>query len=451
MAVKLTDNLNEMLQLKGELHKQAKTENDRSDIPLAERNAKVEEILKDLQSVNRHVEEIEKAERNNNALESVVDPRSMLGSDGEFDLGNNASTQIRQTLRDRNKSAETLNFRHTPFRFDGTYDSLAIPVDGSCKKEYREDFLRYADTGHKSSKLVEASNALTADGANGEDYLLAPMTMLDQFLRDCDKLTFFRGLATIFQSRNLGPLGVRKRTKKTSSFAWGCVCEKPVCDTPGVGMKVLTPSPASMCTAVCRDLLRRTTFDVERFLAQELAQNQAEELEKAYFLGTGQEQPLGIMVASDSGISTSRDLETINALSVVSDDLISMFMNLSACVRQRANLAWIFPTSMIRAIMLLKDGEGQYLWRPGLQAGVPNTLIGRRVFETDAFTTNFAAGEYAGIIGDFADYWIAQGPQLRLERDVEPSTDMVTWYGRIYMDGMPIREQSFTRLKIKAA
>lgn len=454
MAVVMTDNKNEMYQKKGDLVASIRKVNDDKELSQVDKTSRLEAMFEDLQSIDAHIKAIEK----NESLMSTLPDDERLGGDGEYAGAGNTKNIQDQLKKRRQDQQQFIEYRNSSIHFDGSFDTDKIPVDASGSDEYNDVFNSYLlDPESNRQKMYKASrdatvatNMLSADGDSGEDKILAPMQLHNQFLRDCDKNTFIRRLARVFRARNLAALGVLKRTKKMSSFAMGCICETPVCDTPSIGMKSLQPHPAAACTSVCRDLLRRTAFNVQGFLSQELAINVAEEQEKLFFLGNGQNQPLGLMVESAAGISSDRDIDTINSLAIISDDLFEMWFNTDECVRSSQDLAWIFPTNTIKAIALMKDGEGQYLWRPGLQAGIPDTLLGKRVWETSCFSTTLAAGEYAGILGNFNDYWIFDGPQLRLEQDVLPATDTINFYLRLYFDGAPIREQSFTRLKVKA-
>jgi HK97 family phage major capsid protein len=70
--------------------------------------------------------------------------------------------------------------------------------------------------------------------------------------------------------------------------------------------------------------------------------------------------------------------------------------------------------SSLKGIRKLKDGNGQYLWQPGLTAGEPDMLFGAPV-KTSIYVPAMAAGAKAIAFGDFSYYWIAdrQGRSLK--------------------------------------
>jgi predicted phage gp36 major capsid-like protein len=68
-----------------------------------------------------------------------------------------------------------------------------------------------------------------------------------------------------------------------------------------------------------------------------------------------------------------------SATLIQADGLIDLFYALKPFYRQRAT--WMMNGSSLAAIRKLKDGDGQYLWRPGLSDGQPETILGRPVVE----------------------------------------------------------------------
>lgn len=54
----------------------------------------------------------------------------------------------------------------------------------------------------------------------------------------------------------------------------------------------------------------------------------------------------------------------------------------------------------------LKDGDGQYLWRPGITENAPDTILGHRIV-TSEFMPGVSAANKSIAFGDFSYYWIA--------------------------------------------
>jgi len=323
---------------------------------------------------------------------------------------------------------------------------------------YRKAFHAYASAYHKNRVGPEVMNALVPFGDSGENYLYAPPQLLSLFLRSCDVMTFVRGLSTVITAPNVENTGIRKRTKKTSSFAWGCECKKPTADEPGFGLRTMQPHPYSMSSCLCRALLRRTTFNLEAFIADELARNASEEQENAFLNGDGVNKPLGVFTPSDDGVTLASDVETQSVGVLTADDLIYTWMKMPQCRRasnvtntqsQTEGPVWIMHGDWLTQIMLLKSGDGQYIWRPYIRDGYPSQLLGRSVYESELAPNGTSSGDYVLALADMSDYYIVDGPRLGLERDDDIFTDQSCWVGRGYVDGAPIQEESFKRLKLQ--
>jgi len=86
--------------------------------------------------------------------------------------------------------------------------------------------------------------------------------------------------------------------------------------------------------------------------------------------------------------------------------------------------------STLKAVRKLKEGgsSGQYLWQPGLQAGQPDTLMGRPVY-TDPNIAAIGTGNRIVVFGDPRAFFvrIAGGVQVSRSDDYAFNTDLVTW------------------------
>ena len=75
--------------------------------------------------------------------------------------------------------------------------------------------------------------------------------------------------------------------------------------------------------------MRKALLSVDSIVRERLAYKFAVVMENAYINGSGSNQPLGFMVASDWGIGTGQDISTGNtATAFTADGLINAQMNL---------------------------------------------------------------------------------------------------------------------------
>ena len=101
-------------------------------------------------------------------------------------------------------------------------------------------------------------------------------------------------------------------------------------------------------------------------------------------------------------------------------------------------------------ISKLKDGEGQYLWSPGLVAGEPDRLLGLPVDESEYAPSTIQSNAYVGALCNWQYYWIAELQGLNVQRlnELYAGTSQVGFIGRYYGDGAPVLESAFVRVKL---
>ena len=84
----------------------------------------------------------------------------------------------------------------------------------------------------------------------------------------------------------------------------------------------------------------------------------------------------------------------------------------------------LLGTQAILATRLLKAGDS-YLWRPGLQFGQPDNVLGPPVFEAlhEDLNNPVAAGNDIGFVGDLRRYTVLRRLVLQLKRLEELYTE----------------------------
>lgn len=316
--------------------------------------------------------------------------------------------------------------------------------------ENREDKTIVLYRGYlKGLKTPEIMNALQADNDTEGGYLVIPQQMVGEILKNVDDMTFIRQLATKFQVNNADSLGQVSLDNDPDDFDWTVELATGNEDTAmRFGKRELRPHPLAKRIKVSKTLMRKAPR-IEGFVNQRLAYKLAITQEKAFLTGNGNQQPLGLFTASDNGIPTGRDISTGNTTtSIQIDGLKEAFYNLKMQYQSRAN--WLFHRDGIKQISKLKDGEGQYLWQPSVREGDVDRLLGRPVLQSEYAPNTFTTGQYVGMIGDFSQYYIADGMQPSLQRLTElyAETNQEGFILRYEGDGMPVLSEAFTRVKL---
>jgi len=151
-------------------------------------------------------------------------------------------------------------------------------------------------------------------------------------------------------------------------------------------------------------------------------------------------------VDNGSGTSTIGGVDDPTA-----DELISAYYDIAS--PNRANAVWLFNDATVKAIRQLKDTTNQYIWQPGLQAGAPDTLLGKPV-HTDAAVETAGANAKIGVFGDLGrGYVVRTVGSIRAERSVEYAflNDLVTFRFLGRFDGEILDDSAYTVLTNEAS
>ena len=179
--------------------------------------------------------------------------------------------------------------------------------------------------------------------------------------------------------------------------------------------------------------------------------------EDAQFLtGTGAGRPYGVLGdrangAQNSPVTGVTDVNTGSASAVTADGYIDLVYSLPA--QYRANAVHILARTTIRDSRKLKDGDGRFVWQPGLVAGQPQTLAGYPVYESENMDT-IAANAYIDIFGSWRDgYIIADRVGMTVERVKDTTTvgtNQVALFARRRLGGQVVAPWAFSALQCSA-
>lgn len=197
-------------------------------------------------------------------------------------------------------------------------------------------------------------------------------------------------------------------------------------------------------------------FDAEAWLADELAIEFSEQENLAFTSGDALKKPKGILAyATAATADSARALGTLQyvlsgaAATLTPDALIDLVYALKAGYRK--NASFMLNSMTIPLIRKLKDADGNYLWRPGLDAGEPSTLLAKPVVENDDMPV-VAAGSLAIAFGDFKrGYTIADVRGTRVLRDPYTNKPFVGFYTTKRVGGGVMNSNAIKLLKIGAA
>jgi len=238
-------------------------------------------------------------------------------------------------------------------------------------------------------------------------------------------------------------------------------------EASGVGSGVfgnyeLQPALVSKWLPVSRKLEAMGNEAAITLIGGELVRALGRTVERGFATGDGAEvsdggnKPIGIFVANDSGIPTSRDYTTAATGKVQPKDLIGLGYNVES--QYWPGSCYMVCPALFAQMREWTDGAGRYLFtgdRVGdLISGAAGTFNGSPVIVVpSAPNTPNTSATYPAAFGNPKNYWVLQHRNIGIERlDQVESLVWVNQFAlmiRRYITGAPMIPASWSRLKVK--
>jgi len=193
-----------------------------------------------------------------------------------------------------------------------------------------------------------------------------------------------------------------------------------------------------------QQLLEDASINVETWLADKVGAKMIREEGSSFVTGTGILKPRGFLSYGNGTITGTVEQVNIGAAAAITTDgLVSVKFSLIEQYLMRAR--WFANRLTVSEIMQLKDGDGQYIWRPGLTEGTPAMLLGLP-FHMSTTMPVVAANSLSIAIGDWAEaYTIVDRLGISVQRDPYTVKPFVEFYTRKRVGGDVV---NFRALKI---
>ena len=311
---------------------------------------------------------------------------------------------------------------------------------GRASDEYRDAFWRMV---RDRSASYTVYNALQI-GTDSEGGYLCPDEYERTLIQALEEENKLRSLCKVIRTSS----GDRKIPLVASHGTASWVDEEGVIpeSDDSFGQITLGAHKVASIIKVSDELLQDSVFDVESYIATEFARRVGDAEEAAFITGDGAGKPIG-MLHETNGAATG--VTAASATAITADELIDLVYSLKAPYRKRA--IFLFNDQTIKAIRKLKDGNGQFLWQPGLQMGQPNTLLGYR-YETSTHMPMIGASAKPILFGDLSSYWIAdrEGRSIKRLNELYATTGQVGFRVTQRLDGRLVQQEGMKCLTMKS-
>ena len=321
---------------------------------------------------------------------------------------------------------------------------VSRPVAPSAKKQGRaSDEYRNAFWGMiRNRNLTPGVMNDLQIGTDTEGGYLVPDEFEHTLVQGLEEENVLRSLCTVIQTSS----GDRKIPIVTAHGTASWVDEEdpiPTSDETFGQISIGAHKVATMIK-VSDELLQDSVFNLESYIATEFARRIGAAEEEAFITGNGTGKPTGLLHATNgagTGVTTTGNTPT-------ADEIFDLVHSIKSVYRRKA--VFLLNDSTLKAIRKLKDGQGQYLWQPGLKEGQPDMLLNYR-FATSPFMPEIAAGNKVILFGDFKSYWIAdrQGRSFQRLNELYAATGQVGFRATQRVDGRLVLAEAMKCLAVK--
>ncbi len=320
--------------------------------------------------------------------------------------------------------------------------------------EHKAAFMTFIRKG-KDDGLLELQQKALQVGSDADGGYAVPEELDRTILDLLQDEVVMRQEATVI---SLGGSDYKKLVNLggTSSGWVGETDARPATDTSKLGQ--ITPFMGEIYgnPQATQQMLDDAFFNVEDWINSELAIEFSEKEEVAFTSGDGTKKPKGFLsYPSALDKDATRPFGTLQhvlsgvAAGVTADAVLNLIYTLRKVHRTGAR--FMMNNNSLFAIRLLKDSEGNYLWRPGLELDQPSSLAGYGIAENEQMP-DIAADAKAIAFGNFKrGYTIVDRMGTRILRDPYTSKPFVGFYTTKRTGGMLSDSQAIKLLQIGVA
>lgn len=308
------------------------------------------------------------------------------------------------------QSEATKSYQEAKERIDALEADLAraAPSAGLNYKDTEEfkAFNKYVIEGKDGMEVVEIKTLRTDSDVNGG--YLAPSEMDNQITKKITEISNIRSIARV---RTISSKSLEMAIRNTIPQAtYEGELETGSDSHSTYGNETLTPFRQTFTTPISLDMLMDSAFDMEAEIMSDASEAFAYGEGVNFISGTGFKQPEGFLTNADvlANVRTSTTSATIDP-----EDVILLTGDLKVGYQP----VYVMNRRTLAFLRTLKSTTGQFLWAPGMNGPVANTLNGFPYLIADAMP-DIASNSLSIAFGDFRrGYTITDRTGLAVIRD----------------------------------
>lgn len=328
-----------------------------------------------------------------------------------------------------------------------------VDVSAADFTAYRDGLNVYMRRGGNTPRDVMAAMSVGSDPDGG--YTVTPDTS-GRIIKRLFETSPMRQVASVTTIGTDRLEGFNDLGEGTAGWV-GETAPRPATATAQLGKWEIPVHEMYAFPQVTQKLLDDSMFDIEAWLAEKTSDKFSRTENSSFLNGDGVLKPRGLLtyptaLTADAArpwgtfqhVLTGAD-GSFGAATSGSDKLIDLVYSVKAGYRANAN--FMMARSTVAALRKLKDGQGNYLWAPSLQALSGGVVLGFNIVEAEDMPV-MAADSLSIAFGDFREaYQIVDRIGIRVLRDALTNKPYVGFYTTKRVGGDAIHFEAVKFLK----
>jgi len=314
-------------------------------------------------------------------------------------------------------------------------------------KSYQDTFATYLRKGERKIDDAELKSMSVGSDPNG-GYLVTPAvsSRMQTIVYETSPMRSLAYIETIAGDK----LELNIDEDEADAGWVGETESRNTTDNPTVGIQTIPVNEIYAKPKATQKLLEDASVDIEAWLGRKVGEKFGRIEATGFISGNGIKKPRGIITyAAGTTRGTIEQIVSGAATTIQFDGLINLVTALKE--DYAAGAVFLMRRASVGAVLLLKDGNGQYIWRQSQEAGKPSLLLGYPVREA-ADMPAVSAGLLAVAFGNFnRGYTIVDRLGISTLVDPYSAKPFVEFYSRKRVGGDVTNFEAIKLLKIAAS
>lgn len=312
----------------------------------------------------------------------------------------------------------------------------SLSLDTQAYRAYCDAFVNFIrKAGDERNLTPDMHKALIVGSDPAGGYTVTP-AMINSIVTRMWEIDPLRQLATI-ESITTGAVEMLVDWDEMGATWEAETVATPETTTAKWNKKRIDAFVASARPRASQSLLDDSGINIEQWLSNKIANKLARLENGAFVSGDGVGKPRGFLTyGNGTAYGTVQQVNMGHATLLTADGFVLVKYALNEFYLNSPNLTWLMLRSSVAAAMQLKNGAGDYIWKPGMLATDPNSTILGVPVRMSPNMPAVAANALSIALADWKEaYMIVDRQGISVQRDPYTVKPFVEFYTRKRVGG----------------